>query len=63
MINAALLASIPFWIVAAFMLFATIVAPLTRAPGETTDDLIGQFFIFLILTGVSAAVATLVMHL
>lgn len=61
--TAAMLASIPFWILAGTALFATIACPLHRLPGETTNSLIGQFFVCLFATGVFAALAVLVSHL
>lgn len=57
------LASVPFWIIAAMMLYVTIAAPLKRNPGETNAMLVGQFIFFLFLTGVFSAIAAFVSHL
>jgi hypothetical protein len=60
--TAGTIASIPFWTIAAFSLYVAIVAPTKRAPGETNINLIGQFLLFLFLSGVFSAVAAAIMR-
>jgi len=51
------IASIPFWICAGVSLYAMIACPLKREPGETNNQLLYQFFFFLILSGLFMAIA------